>query len=982
MPQVKLKITKTDNSTLEVDRFSGLQTVESLTQSTPDASSIYYGTLANSGSAQIVDKDGDIKDLIEDGDIENSNTNVDLYIDDHLVQKHITTDSDYNEENIFSMQFTNKLEYWDKINYDGYPYPNTSKTAYEMLEDVLTKLGYSSNDINTMLGEQIIYGDNAAYGTIKSYLQLITIPYPYLPSDTYRNTIDKFCRLAQLQVYVPDNSDLPKFVSARPIIKSSQTSNAIVVPKYAQLNKFNNTVILKNKYNAVEIQSTKVNDEIDYDTIIHNKIITSFDGLETNNKNSSKGQLKSYGASLYIPPVSISGSSQSGYYEVDARATGSYLENKYISGSFAIDATSPDGLKMIKEIYQYNSGGLKFSVTSNKKTKSVVKSYDFAGGNNTNNNFSFNISSVDWDSVSGDIVTETIPVTISTYGSNSDVDTSVSITDYSTATITYDDATDRFTINYTLLVCANSFSISGTYSGTSSIQPTVYSIFSTGTAIKRTPLEVNLTLYGDKREVKFDSESASDVVVSEDSVFRDTITSWEELGSDGDIVRYAFYPSDISNYSEFSKIYFGSEEHIINEIDAESEYFAFPFSIHSKLYSAVNNQSTQSIVFTSGIVPKAVANIQGSELLQTGTEYNNSIDMTTLIKNNIKDDYVNGISNGNIQLFCTDFFNSSDSNVLDFSTGSIIENNAVVSIIGDDRKWKVTGRKFNYDGQSTTNIEVEEVKSYSYYSVTFPSSVDVYNDSSTITSGSEFVNGTQLRVKFNVDIEGVTLNYIKINGQSVQDNSTFTLSSNTTITVSYSLPQFTVTFPDSISVYNGQSYILSGSSLDVGTVLTVRFVEYSATPNYIKVNGTSIEDGSTFTLSENTTITTSYEKTVQFDVSSLKLSSNSNTTTIALSSIDDDYMAYNSSTDGVKVEDFAIFVFETSRLSSDLLSGTLSVGSTSSVSGNVYVNESSTVGTVSIDRTNITITCSDTYFRGKTLTANSFSLMYTKTITE
>lgn len=822
MPQVKLKITKTDNSTLEIDRFSGLQTVESLTQSTPDASSIYYGTLANSGSAQIVDKDGEIKDLIEDGDIENSNTNVDLYIDDHLVQKHITTDSDYNEENIFSMQFTNKLEYWDKINYDGYPYPNTSKTAYEMLEDVLTKLGYSSNDINTILGEQIIYGDNAAYGTIKSYLQLITIPYPYLPSDTYRNTIDKFCRLAQLQVYQPDNSDLPKFVSARPLVKGSQASNAIVVPKYAQLSKLNKTVILKNKYDAVEIQKSQVNDVTNYDEFLSSTIINKSDISYIFASHNYVGGVplgQGYGVVRKLE----------GYYtegNFDLIKNSNYNLTQILSASITGDADENGYYNLSKRDNKYT-----FSVNYDKILGTFINEAqvindigDFYDDNNTFATTEY-YSNVNFNNVPDDTFKGQIPVT---YNSASPYNAdAISITDGNYIKIK--DMGDYFNIKYYILSRVVFYDLDVDFS-----YPTIARSFKNPPRIyKNEAVGLEISVYGNKRTIYFENISASD----------DTSSA------------------------------------------------------------------------------KTIATVQGSELLQTGTKYNNSKVMSTLIKDNIKSDYSNGISSGNINLFCTDFFNSSDSNVVDFSTGNIIENNSIVSIAGDDKKWKVTGRKFNYDGQSSVNIEVKEVASQKY----------------------------------------------------------------------------TIIFPNSVYVYNGSTRIHTGDIVEDGTTLRAKFQTSNGTLNYMKLNGNNINDNSTFTVSSNCTITVSYENKVWFDLYRFNLSSNSDTTTINLADVMPSGYTYDSSTDNLVANYFRIesnvhyIPYDEPWLASYAINGTITAGSSSSysvvlekrwkVSGGNTIDWT-TVGSVVLDKDKITITCSDTSFRGTEVTGDTASLYRTRTIVE
>ena len=87
-----------------------IDSVESLSQTTSDPSSIQYGMLANSGSANLRDIDGELKDLIVDEVIPNSNVPVELFVNGNKVQCHITTDSDYVEEDkMLNLNLENRL---------------------------------------------------------------------------------------------------------------------------------------------------------------------------------------------------------------------------------------------------------------------------------------------------------------------------------------------------------------------------------------------------------------------------------------------------------------------------------------------------------------------------------------------------------------------------------------------------------------------------------------------------------------------------------------------------------------------------------------------------------------------------------------------------------------------------------------------------------------------------------------------------------
>lgn len=250
-----------------------IKNVESVSQSTGQPNEIFYGIIANSGSAEILDRNGELLDYITDGIIENSNLPVSIWANGKQVQAHITNNSDYDTNSItLSFEMTNEFENWDNINYDGYLFSTTSTTAYDMLVSVLNSIGYQNDYSNNYMGQlidemlenKIVIGnlidDNTAEMSIKSYLQSITIPYPCLKSDTIRNIIEKFCILAQLQVYKDDNNKI-KFISARPCITTNDLTKVLIIPVKHENSRFLETKILKNKYNGVEINKKIITKE-------------------------------------------------------------------------------------------------------------------------------------------------------------------------------------------------------------------------------------------------------------------------------------------------------------------------------------------------------------------------------------------------------------------------------------------------------------------------------------------------------------------------------------------------------------------------------------------------------------------------------------------------------------------------------------------------------------------------------------------------
>ena len=235
----------------DTSKDSGLIEVESLSQSNSQPKDIYYGLIPNTGSARVNDIGGEIKDLIDEGIITNSKNNIEIFIDNQKVQHHITTDSDYEDGKVFTMEFENSLSFLE-TKYAGRNLTDPM-TAYALLSEVLGTLGFNSDQVDSMLDKEIVYGNNEI-GTVKSYLEKITIEYPYLESATYRETIDKFCVLAQLNLLEDDNGNL-KFVSARPV--ETKSTPIVVIPVNRQFSTPRKDEFLKNKYTNPFVQYCK-----------------------------------------------------------------------------------------------------------------------------------------------------------------------------------------------------------------------------------------------------------------------------------------------------------------------------------------------------------------------------------------------------------------------------------------------------------------------------------------------------------------------------------------------------------------------------------------------------------------------------------------------------------------------------------------------------------------------------------------------------
>lgn len=255
---------------LELDKNNGLTEIESTSQSSSDTNGLYYGSIENFGSIEIVDKSGELIDMIRDGVIDNSNTNLEIMANDKVIQTHISTDSSYdNNTRVLSLDLGNRINSLDILKYKGYKYNGNSESLATILFDVLSNLKYvfGSQELTQESFIQMLSDKYDSKQTLYEYLQSCEIEYPFIePNRSYRDVIDEFCLIGQMQMYLDDIGNI-KFVSARPKVFDTEF-NPIHIPKSNMFSQLNYNLILKNKYDGVEATKTDVSVKNDYNTAL------------------------------------------------------------------------------------------------------------------------------------------------------------------------------------------------------------------------------------------------------------------------------------------------------------------------------------------------------------------------------------------------------------------------------------------------------------------------------------------------------------------------------------------------------------------------------------------------------------------------------------------------------------------------------------------------------------------------------------------
>lgn len=225
-----------------------IKKVESLSQSTSDPSTIYYGAVASTGSIDILDVDGTIKEYIDNGLIDDKNLSVELYANNKLFQKCLSNNNDYdNQTQTLTLRLTNELSKWSEIKLDRRQLSEEC-SAFDLLVEVLNSVGYSLTQVQSMCQGYAMQLDNTTTGTVKDLLESIKISYPYLEAGSLIQQINKICNLAQLWCIQDDNGEI-KFISARPVY--TVIGENINIPKNKQYSTPKYTLITHNKIEDV-----------------------------------------------------------------------------------------------------------------------------------------------------------------------------------------------------------------------------------------------------------------------------------------------------------------------------------------------------------------------------------------------------------------------------------------------------------------------------------------------------------------------------------------------------------------------------------------------------------------------------------------------------------------------------------------------------------------------------------------------------------
>lgn len=155
----------------------------------------------------------------------------------------------------------------------------------------INSITVNGNSLATAVDNSKCLGFISGIGMVGSNLgnklSAITIPYPYLPSASFRETIEKFCTLAQMTLSLNEGGKI-LFVDARPLFKDSEANTIVQVGNKYKISNLNKTLFLKNKVDGVDIKQSKPTSTVEFNVVCLSENITSFPDYTTNQNNDYK----------------------------------------------------------------------------------------------------------------------------------------------------------------------------------------------------------------------------------------------------------------------------------------------------------------------------------------------------------------------------------------------------------------------------------------------------------------------------------------------------------------------------------------------------------------------------------------------------------------------------------------------------------------------------------------------------------------------
>lgn len=276
MADIKLEIGLKNNENSLLVNKSMINSVNSMTQLNTDPSTIFYGIVGNTGSVEILDRESKIKTMIENEEIDSSNSPIKIFANGKQVQWHKSTSSEYKDK-VLNIELGDNLNDFSQItvNFQKVMRPDNTNKFWlspmfiygdELLNLIFERTSPKITPTFVNVGNPIIidYGN----GILKPIYPLdylnnfafVRISYDAVNGKSLEELLNWFCQATQTNIIQMENGNIGISI-ARPIY----SSNVIYIPKKYLITNGQTSLFLKNKYERVFVNKMNNNDEYEKD---------------------------------------------------------------------------------------------------------------------------------------------------------------------------------------------------------------------------------------------------------------------------------------------------------------------------------------------------------------------------------------------------------------------------------------------------------------------------------------------------------------------------------------------------------------------------------------------------------------------------------------------------------------------------------------------------------------------------------------------
>ena len=350
-----------------------------------------------------------------------------------------------------------------------------------------------------------ISGIGMVESNLGNRLAAITIQYPYLPSASFRETIEKFCTLAQMALSLDEDGKII-FCDARPIVKDTEISSGklVSVPNQYKISNLNKTLFLKNKFDGVDISKYDVVRNVIYDTTVYTENVSDSTELQNTDSSASGTTQNVIGLCSFENKKTVGTYNQeTGTFAFGYQLLYSGISSKFCTKKFTFPKKSADNLKTVLNTDEK----IGITVTYNKYSGILSFRYNGSRGGNpyaSNLTYSYSASSEitsSFDKDNDNYTTLTTTCSTGSYSVSVSIENKTYINGNTSISVIDDGA------SYKVRVIFQTQLTQATATGIASDLTTSFPV--SGTITNTVPLKATISIGGNIKEISFNDVDCS-----------------------------------------------------------------------------------------------------------------------------------------------------------------------------------------------------------------------------------------------------------------------------------------------------------------------------------------------------------------------------------------------------------------------------------------------------------------------------------------